>query len=549
MATLKQAMEDAKQNPQSDRAKKLYEFIVSGSADEKAKIEGIDLTKFGRPPLIDLDEEQVKEAQEKAGQLRLEASKGRGKEFLIKHGSTIGMLGGSILGGPTGLGVVGAGAGAAAGEAVSQKLSGEELQPKEIAIEGAKGAAIEVGARGAMKLIQKGVQAGKPILESVFEAVSKPVKATGEVGKAGWEGAKRLFGISDDTIKTIKSNPTAVERELQAIKETGEISRAPLVNEVKTATQRYEQQVGKQYADEWQKLLESGKEYSFDKSKAINSINNFLEKEAVEGNIWFKLDEAGNLNFQNSPFTKSQQENAIKKIVDEINQANPQGIAEIRALKRRLNSIYNEFASQFNKNTQLERVVNRMINSVDDALPSEFKAINKKYSEGINALSRIEELLLPITKTGEVRSSALGKVESFGKKEFQQLYPNFIKDFKEKTGMDLVHQIDIFNAAKEISPLAIKPESDISGPIRLIQKIINPIAGKLRLEIAKGNYNLLFNALNDVAKTSIEAKQAVQPIIEFIKNETVPTVIKLGIIDILSGEQEQEAEDRFQLRL
>ena len=44
MATLKQAIEYAKSNPNDPRNSKLKEMIQSGQFDEKARIEGIDLT-------------------------------------------------------------------------------------------------------------------------------------------------------------------------------------------------------------------------------------------------------------------------------------------------------------------------------------------------------------------------------------------------------------------------------------------------------------------------------------------------------------------------
>lgn len=51
MATLREAMEWAKANPETDKAKQLYGIITSGQADEQAQQEGIDLSKFRRSQL------------------------------------------------------------------------------------------------------------------------------------------------------------------------------------------------------------------------------------------------------------------------------------------------------------------------------------------------------------------------------------------------------------------------------------------------------------------------------------------------------------------
>jgi hypothetical protein len=48
-ATLEQMMNFAKQNPDTDYAKTLFNHITSGQADNDARKEGIDLTSFGRP--------------------------------------------------------------------------------------------------------------------------------------------------------------------------------------------------------------------------------------------------------------------------------------------------------------------------------------------------------------------------------------------------------------------------------------------------------------------------------------------------------------------
>ena len=63
MSTLREAMGWAKVNPDTDKAKQLYGFIVSGQADAKAQEEGIDLIRFGRPKLGEPSEPFVEPRQ------------------------------------------------------------------------------------------------------------------------------------------------------------------------------------------------------------------------------------------------------------------------------------------------------------------------------------------------------------------------------------------------------------------------------------------------------------------------------------------------------
>src|SRR3990167_6614554 len=183
MATLKQMMDFAKENPKSKEAEKLFNFIKEGAADEKARIEGIDLSRFGRPKFINLDPEQVQQAQNEAGQLRLEASKGKGIQALEKGLPIAGLIGGSILGAPGGLPgrAIGAGIGAGAAEATVQKLKGEKFQPEEILKEGVKGASVEILATGAIKVGGMVINLAKPTIKNLFHIAKTPVEALGRV--------------------------------------------------------------------------------------------------------------------------------------------------------------------------------------------------------------------------------------------------------------------------------------------------------------------------------------------------------------------------------
>src|SRR3990167_5759893 len=185
MATLKQMMDFAKENPKSKEAEKLFNFIKEGAADEKARIEGIDLSRFGRPKFINLNPEQVQQAQNEAGQLRLEASKGKGMQFLEKGLPIAGLIGGSILGAPGGLPgrALGAGVGTGAAEAAIEKIKGEELQPKKILKEGIKGAGTEIIATGIIKVGGMAINAAKPTIKNLLHIAKTPLEAAGKVGK------------------------------------------------------------------------------------------------------------------------------------------------------------------------------------------------------------------------------------------------------------------------------------------------------------------------------------------------------------------------------
>jgi hypothetical protein len=187
------------------------------------------------------------------------------------------------------------------------------------------------------------------------------------------------------------------------------------------------------------------------------------------------------LDFSGSPFTKNQQEQVIRRVVDEIEKAQPKNIAEIRALKQRLGGIYREYVSQFEANPQLGRLVNNLVGAVDDALPAELRAISKEYSEGLRFLEKTDELLLPTSKgTGLPRGTTVSRMKSMTKDEVRSLYGDYFKEFKEKTGYDLEKALDIYNAAREINPNLIP--QDTGGFVRGIQRAANPVIGMTKIK-------------------------------------------------------------------
>lgn len=457
------------------------------------------------------------------------------KSFLQKSlpiaGMVLGGIGGGIVGGATtGVGAVpgaiaGAGVGGALGEAGAEKLAGEELEPKKIITAGLEGSVSELAGTGIIKGI--GLVA-KPVLKFA----GKILKPLGEVAKAGWKGVRKVLpGISDDTARTIVSKADRVET--LAKQKTLPVNY--LIDDIQNAANKFEKEFGESYESQWQKLLAEGNKYVYNKDIAINSINEFLEIEAKKGNAFFKLGKNGKLDFSASPFTKNQQQNVVKAMVDEINTSQPKNIAEIRALKQRLNAIYQEYSAQFGANPQLNRVVSNMVNAVDEALPKELRSISKEYSEGLKFLAVVDELLLPTSKTtGELKGSVVSKVKSIGKEEIKELYGDFLDDFYKKTGYNLEEELDIYNAAREINPNLIP--QDTGGITRGIQRAMNPFIGMLKVKQAQG----LIPTAGGVVEKVGEQYQGFKPIVDFLKDNTIPAAVKSEIMLTLQELFEQK---------
>ena len=97
MANLREKIDYAKQNPESEYAKRLYFFIKKGDADVDATTEGIDLSAFGRAP------EQLAQKEAKITNLRTSAERaeekaqriasplGQAKEFVKEIGEFSGI--------------------------------------------------------------------------------------------------------------------------------------------------------------------------------------------------------------------------------------------------------------------------------------------------------------------------------------------------------------------------------------------------------------------------------------------------------------------------
>ena len=399
------------------------------------------------------------------------------------------------------------------------------MQSKEIlqtGVEAAGAEAIGAGAiRGLGYLTKPIISKGKQLLE----IAGKRIQPLTDVIKAGLQGVKKVLpGISEDSAKVILSKADRVEA--LATQKTLPINY--IIDDVQKAANKFEQELGKNYEQQWQKLLVEGNKYSYNRADSIRSINNFLEAESKKGNVFFKLGKTGKLDFSASPFTKSQQQNVIKAMVDEINTSQPQNIAEIRALKQRLNAIYQEYSAQFGQNPQLNRVVTNMVNAVDEALPKELRAISKEYSEGLNFLNQVDELLLPTSKvTGELKGSTVSRIKSLGKEEIKELYGDFLDDFKKRTGYNLEEELDIYNAAKEINPNLIP--QDIGGIGRGIQKALNPLLGMLKIKQAQG----LLPGGEDIIEEISTKYEGFEPVLNFLQDKAIPAAIKVEIFNTL----------------
>lgn len=414
----------------------------------------------------------------------------------------VGFLLGEAFGGPPLAGV-----GSAAGELLSQaaeNIGGERkgFDIPKIAETGVTGAIIPPALKATAEI-------GTPIIEGLLNSAGRFIKPLYEIAKTGIQGIKKVLpGISDETSKTISLYPNEVEK--LATQKSVPINY--LVKDVQEARNAFETKLGTDYQTGWKKLLDQGEKYTFDNSKTINSVNDFLDEEAKNGKLYFTRIPNGKLDFSNSPFTEKQGE-IVQKIVDKVENANPKNIAEVRVLKQQINNIYKEHAAQLGKTPELDRLVTNVIKAVDEGLPPGLKEISQQYSQGLKFLNNIDELLLPTSiATGQAKASTISKFKTLGKEEIKNLYPDFFKEFKAKTGIDLEKQLDIYNAAKEINPNLIP--QDTSGIIKGLQRAANPIIGRVKIEAAKGTLPFqqtlksIVGALPEMTKAWQIAKQA-----------------------------------------
>ena len=444
------------------------------------------------------------------------------RTFLQKALPVVGMIGGGIGGGILGAGaggagaipgaVAGAGAGGALGEFAAQKLGGEEISSKEIIKTGVESSVSELAGQG---LVGGGIK--------VLKWAGKEISPLVDIAKSGLQGIKKVLpGISEKTSETIAKYPDEVEK----LAKEAEMSLSPIIQKVKSGTEKFAKSISDNYQKAWNKLVTSGEKYSFDNAKSVQSINNFIAKEAEQGKVYFQRTAKG-LDFTNYPFTEKQAKDVVTKIVREVETAKPANIGEIRALKQRINAIYREYSSQLGKSPELDRFVTNMTNAVDEGLPPKLKEISKKYSQGLRFLDKVEEVLLPTSaQTGLTKTGTVGKIRGLGKEEIQDLFPDFLNEFKKLTKVDLTKELDIFNAAKEINPNMIP--QDVGGFIRGIQKAANPVIGQIKIKLAKGEIpgQELFNSLLSITPKA-------EPLVNFLKDTSIPIATKIGIFESL----------------
>lgn len=382
----------------------------------------------------------------------------------------IGFVAGEVSGGPPG-----AAAGSAIGETISQV--GEKLFGQREKFDVPK--IVEAGAVGALTppLFKGGIEVIGNVLKIGGKVSGKVIGPFADIAKAGWKGIKKILpGISDESSMTIAKFP----REVEVLAKAKTLPINYIVDDVIKARNVFEKNLSSNYQKQWEKLLSQGEKFSYKREDVVRSINNFLEKEIDKGNIFFKRLPNGKLDFGGSPFTKNQQK-VVTEIINEIERAKPQGIAEIRALKQRINGIYQEYAAQFEKSSQLNRFVTNMVNAVDDALPPKLREISKAYSEGLGFLGKVDELLLPTSgATGLPKATTITRIKSMTKDEIRSLYGDFLNEFKKKTGYDLEKSLDIYNAAREINPNLIP--QDTGGITRGIQRAANPLIGMTKIK-------------------------------------------------------------------
>ena len=398
----------------------------------------------------------------------------------------VGFMIGEYLGGP-----LGAGVGSALGETLvqtAQNIGGqrEGLDGKKIAVEGVTGALIPP----AFKVAGQGLKiAGKTVAETVLkpfiEKVGKPLV---EVAKAGYQGIKKVLpGISDDSAKTIKAFPLEVEQ--LATQKSVPIN--PVVDKLLQARDKvgeslktYQTELDKEFA----KNAVGGTARPASQAILQQEVGN-LTRSAIrvvnESNIGIKDGALVFNRFPNpSKIVNAGEQKAIQEVFDLL------GTLEKDLTPRNVNSVLERINAlrKYDPQQPASVVITKIKNVIENGIKDidtykGVSAIRQKYAGDKEVIDAIDSLVP--NEMGDAKRAAIAKLKGLSKEEILSLEKETLALIKEKTGVDLTKEISIWSAASEINPNLIP--QDVGGLTRAVQKSANPLIGRVKLEIAKGN--------------------------------------------------------------
>ena len=406
----------------------------------------------------------------------------------------IGFMLGEALAGP-----LGAGAGTAAGEALVQgaQIIGKQregFEPKKIAEEGVIGAIIPPAFKAGGTILKAGAERiAKPFIEKIGAPLAR-------IAKAGLQGIRRVFpGISQQTKEMISKYPTEVE----ALATQKSVPINPILAKLEQARDFIFEKANKELNAAKEAFAGTGEQFVYDTNAVVRGVNKALQ-ETENASI-------KNLQFGKEGLTKfgggalgigSKEKRILDKVINVVKDSKVNSLDDLVALK---STMRDEAKSLFPKPgeqaSKAVAVFQNIIAQLDEFVPASIKEANKIYSGRRELMEQIQGLI-PEMKTGLMSPSAIRKVEKLGNEEVRTIYGDLLENIKKETRVDIGHDIDVLFAAREVNPNLIV--EDVSGaPIMIpgvsgipgrvtsgMQKMSNPILGRIKIEMAKGNLGI-----------------------------------------------------------
>lgn len=478
MATLKQAILDAKANPSSQKAQMLKQAIVSGKMDSIAQTEGIDLTAF---------------KSKLAAPRKAEAQGGTDASFLDLPGNILPSAGravkaiGSAVLNPIdtakalGSVAVGAAEKLIPGEQESEKSfdavtqffgdrygSLEDLKQTAIndpvglagdvlGVLGIGGGALSIASKGAKlagatkaaEALGTGAEAVKtastainPLTYASKAAKSKLAVKTADVvkdvaGGAAKYGIEKLSGMSEPVIKAIKELP-----ELFAKAESGEITRSGLGEKVFDSVNYRAQQLGG-LGKEYDNLRTLYKDSQV--SVPHEEINKTLKAKGLlmEGGA---LKETGKLSSNLSEVDATQVQKAMN-LIDGVDKAN---IDQVLNLRNKLDDLISWDKGVTDKG---EAIIRKIRSSIDEVAKNGFeglKELDAQYAPEVQKLrSWKKDWFKP---NGELKDNAISKIANASGKGKEQILERL-----EALSPGISDEIRALNAYESVQGVGFKP--------------------------------------------------------------------------------------------
>lgn len=342
---------------------------------------------------------------------------------------------GSFLATPGAGTIIGGAAGSAAGEALRQKIVGEDTNYGKIATEGGLGLA--------------GGVAGK--------VISGGARLAGKVaGKVIPKGLALATGTSAETIGRAVSRPEQVAKAMR-----GETPIMPIVQESRKALKSLVSISKKEYGEEFSKILKDNAKISVPLNEVRENLLGVLNKygaKVTQPSVKFSedfgiLDLAGkpikkvknilgNVSFARSSISDAREVSSLQSLIKDINTWEDYSISAINVLKQRLQNAFRATASN-----RYNAIVTELSNSVDDLLVGKVPKlgiINQQFTAKQELAKNLGKRIESMGAEGTI-SNLFGK----NKTEVRGLF----KELEKVSGADILEQMADIRAGQALNPL------------------------------------------------------------------------------------------------